>query len=90
MPKLEAAHPEGRVDIITVDGDHSDEGARFESCTVASVLNQGGYRLFDDSTHPGHTLGRVWKQFQQELSQQFEFAENLRDHSGTGVARRRA
>jgi len=90
LPKLVAAHPEGRFDIITVDGDHSDEGARFDLCTVAPLLNHGGYLLFDDLTHPGHTLGRVWKQFQQEYSQQFDFAENLRDHSGTGVARRRA
>jgi len=89
LPKLVATYPEMRFDIITVDGDHSDEGAWFDLCTVAPLLVNGGYLLFDDLTHPAHTLGPVWNRFQREYSKQFEFTENLRDHSGTGVARRR-
>jgi predicted O-methyltransferase YrrM len=77
-----------RFDLITVDGDHTDEGASDVSATV-HLLRPGGWLLFDDLVHPLHTLLPVWQRFRDEYAELVECAENPHDHSGTAVARRR-
>ena len=89
VPLYLAAHPEVRFDVVTVDGDHSDEGAWVDLTTVADVVAAGGYLLFDDLIHPFHTLLGVWRRFQADYGDRFEFVENLTDLYGTGVARRK-
>jgi hypothetical protein len=39
--------------------------------------------------HPSHTLLGVYRRFEREYGDRFEFAENLADHNGTSVFRRR-
>lgn len=88
VPQYLEEHPRAMFDIVTVDGDHTDEGAWDDLCNVAPRLEVGGYLLFDDLTHPAHTLGPMWQRFQAEFGNRFEFATNLVDHNGTGIARR--
>ncbi|MEX2644202.1 MAG: class I SAM-dependent methyltransferase [Acetobacterales bacterium] len=48
-------------DLITVDGDHSDEGAARDLCAVLPHLSVGGAVVFDDIAHPAHPgLAAVW------------------------------
>ena len=82
-------HPGIRFDLITVDGDHSDEGAWTDLVNTAQLVAPGGYIVFDDLKHPGHTLLPVYRRFESEYHDRFEFAENLADHNGTSVFRRR-
>jgi predicted O-methyltransferase YrrM len=88
LPTLAVERPGMRFDLATVDGDHSDDGAWADLCNVAPMLDVGGYMVFDDLLHPAHTLGAVWRRFREEFASTFDFTENLRDHNGTGVARR--
>jgi predicted O-methyltransferase YrrM len=53
------------------------------------LVRPGGFLVFDDITHPLHTLAPVWNRFRATYADVFEFAQNLADHSGTGVARPR-
>lgn len=89
IPEYLAANPKASFDLVCVDGDHSDEGAWSDLTQVAPIVAPGGYLLFDDLTHPYHTLMPFWRQFQQAFGDHFEFTENLNDHYGTGVARRK-
>jgi len=89
VPQYLADHRGTRFDIVNVDGDHSDEGAWIDLTNVAGVVAPGGYLLFDDLTNPNHTLLPIWRRFQEEYGNHFEFVENLKDHYGTGVARRK-
>jgi predicted O-methyltransferase YrrM len=62
LPQYFAANPEMSFDMITVDGDHSDEGAAQDLRDVLPHLAIGGAIVFDDICHPQHPgLGRVWK-----------------------------
>jgi predicted O-methyltransferase YrrM len=88
VPAFAAAHPGVRFDLINVDGDHSDEGAWADLVAVAELVSPGGYIVFDDLIHPAHTLLGVYRRFEQEYGDRFEFAENLADHNGTSVFRR--
>jgi len=90
LPQFVRENPAIRFDIVTVDGDHSDEGAWADLRNVAPLVERGGYLLFDDLIHPAHTLGPVWQQFQVEFAHEFDFTTNLSDHNGTGLARRRS
>ena len=89
VPRLMAESPERRFDLITVDGDHTDEGAWADLSTTVHLLQPGGWLLFDDLTHPLHTLLPVWHRFRERYADLVDCAENLADHSGTAVARRR-
>lgn len=89
VPLFLQAHAGATFDLVCVDGDHSDEGAWTDLANVAGIVAPGGYLLFDDLTHPYHTLMGIWRQFQEQYVSQFEFVENLKDHHGTGVARRK-
>jgi predicted O-methyltransferase YrrM len=89
LPAFKAQRPRERFDVVTVDGDHSDEGAWADLVEAVDLVRPGGFLVFDDITHPLHTLASVWARFRQSYGGTFEFAENLADHKGTGVARRR-
>jgi predicted O-methyltransferase YrrM len=62
LPAYFAAHPEASFDIVTVDGDHSLEGAAADLCAVLPRVNIGGAIVFDDICHPLHPeLGALWQ-----------------------------
>jgi predicted O-methyltransferase YrrM len=88
LPQYVHDHPDVRFDIVTVDGDHTDDGAWEDLRNVAPLVDAGGYLLFDDLIHPAHTLGPVWDRFQAEFADEFAFTTNVKDHNGTGLARR--
>jgi predicted O-methyltransferase YrrM len=51
-----------KFDLITVDGDHSAEGATKDLEDVIPYLSVGGVLVFDDISHPQHRyLLDVWK-----------------------------
>ena len=62
LPRYFAAHPDTWLDMVTVDGDHSDEGARRDIACVLERLKVGGAIIFDDISNqsfPG--LAGVWR-----------------------------
>ena len=62
LPALFGANPDATFDIITVDGDHSLEGAAADLCQVLPHLNIGGAIVFDDICHPLHPeLAGLWR-----------------------------
>jgi predicted O-methyltransferase YrrM len=64
VPKWFADHPVDFFDIITVDGDHSTDGARLDLESVLPRLKVGGALVFDDiSNHSHPTLAEAWKDF---------------------------
>ena len=88
VPAFIRQNPGFRFDLINVDGDHSDEGAWRDLVTTAELVTPGGYIVFDDISHPAHTLLPVLRRFQEEYKDRFEFVDNLTDHHGTSVGRR--
>jgi hypothetical protein len=64
IPQWFAEHPEDFFDIITVDGDHSSEGARIDLENVLPRLKIGGALVFDDISNQWHPeLVDVWNDF---------------------------
>jgi predicted O-methyltransferase YrrM len=62
VPDFFAQHPGLFPEIITVDGDHSDAGARRDLANVKEHLPVGGALIFDDVSHPHHPgLLDVWR-----------------------------
>jgi predicted O-methyltransferase YrrM len=63
LPKFFAENPELKLSLVTVDGDHSDEGALQDLRDVLPRLDVGGIVVFDDIAHPAHpNLRAVWRQ----------------------------
>jgi predicted O-methyltransferase YrrM len=61
VPRFLAAHPDLKFDLVTVDGDHTEEGARRDIEAVLPRIAVGGVLVFDDICHPKHPwLERVW------------------------------
>jgi hypothetical protein len=61
VPLYLARNPDESFDLITVDGDHTPEGAVQDLCDVLPRLKIGGAIIFDDVCHPIHPeLGKVW------------------------------
>lgn len=84
VPAYFRRHPDAKFDLITVDGDHSEEGALDDLCNVIPHLAPGGVLVFDDISHPLHPfLVDVWRTALQRFPQLsgFEFTE-----TGYGVA----
>jgi predicted O-methyltransferase YrrM len=54
LPAYFREHPEVYFDLITVDGDHSEAGARADLATVLPRLKVGGALVFDDIAHVVH------------------------------------
>lgn len=62
LPSLLDSQPELQFDIVTVDGDHSAEGARLDLRTAMTRVRPGGVILFDDVGHPLHAdLAACWR-----------------------------
>lgn len=62
LPRLFAEADEPTFDLVTVDGDHSNRGARRDLEAVLLRLRIGGCVVFDDISHPAHPgLRRVWR-----------------------------
>jgi predicted O-methyltransferase YrrM len=62
VPTYMQGNPNQTFDLMTVDGDHSTEGAVRDLCDVLPRLNVGGAIVFDDVCHPAHpALGEVWQ-----------------------------
>jgi len=62
LPRYFASHPRQTFDLITVDGDHSPEGAAADLRDVLPRLRVGGAIVFDDIAHPSHPeLQQVWR-----------------------------
>jgi len=63
VPAFFMAHPDAYFDVVTVDGDHSLEGARRDITNVSPRIKIGGGLVFDDISPHYHTaLGPLWKQ----------------------------
>lgn len=61
VPRYLREHPDLFFDLMTVDGDHSEEGATRDLETVLPRLKRGGMLVFDDIAHPQHPeLASVW------------------------------
>ena len=61
VPAFAAREPGRTYDLITVDGDHSEAGARRDLAHVIPLLKRGGVLVLDDVAHPQHPeLPRVW------------------------------
>ena len=54
VPRFLAENPELTLDIVTVDGDHSHDGALADLRAVIPRLALGGMLVFDDIIHPLH------------------------------------
>ena len=67
LPKFFAENPDQKLSIITVDGDHTDEGALQDLRDVLPRLEVGGVVIFDDISHPLHpNLRAIWRQAMSE------------------------
>ncbi len=63
LPAYFNAHPDEYFDLITVDGDHSRQGAIQDLREVMPRLKLGGALVFDDICHPAHPyLLPVWQE----------------------------
>jgi predicted O-methyltransferase YrrM len=61
LPAFFKGNPDITFDLITVDGDHSEEGASRDILDVLPYLSIGGMIVFDDICHPSHPeLLGVW------------------------------
>lgn len=84
VPAFFTQNPKTTFDMITVDGDHSEEGAFDDLRNVIPHLSVGGIIAFDDIAHPSHPyLLNVWKKAMAMFPflTSFEFTE-----LGYGVA----
>jgi predicted O-methyltransferase YrrM len=64
MPVFLSSNPNLTFDLITVDGDHSIEGAWDDLCNVVPRLRVGGVIAFDDIDNPYCPgLMSVWERF---------------------------
>jgi predicted O-methyltransferase YrrM len=82
LPAYFREHPDAYFDIITVDGDHSEEGARADLAAVLPRLKVGGAVVFDDVAHFLHPeLAGVW----QEIATNRKFSAFTFTELGYGV-----
>jgi len=84
IPMFMAENPDLTFDLITVDGDHSIEGAIDDLNNVAPRLRVGGVLVFDDTGNPYcHGLTEVWKDF---LTRHKDFSGYTFGELGTGLS----
>lgn len=68
IPAFFHQYPQTYFDMITVDGDHTDEGAFDDLCNVIPFLSEGGVLVFDDIAHPAHPrLLSVWRKAMEKF-----------------------
>ena len=64
VPQFFNDNPTLKLDLVTVDGDHSIKGALDDLQNVAGRLRVGGVLVFDDTSNPYCPgLDRVWNRF---------------------------
>ncbi len=69
VPEFMATNPDLTFDLITVDGDHSIEGAMDDLRNVIPRLRVGGVLVFDDTANPYCPgLMAVWEKFLDSVS----------------------
>lgn len=74
-----------RFDLITVDGDHSENGAREDLHSCWELLNPGGFIIFDDTEHPNHRyLKRVFQDFAKTRGEY----ETINENYGIGIVQK--
>lgn len=62
IPTFFSQYPDTTLDMITVDGDHTEQGAFNDLYNVIPHLSIGGVLVFDDISHPAHPyLLNVWR-----------------------------
>lgn len=62
LPRLLEERPELSFDVVTVDGDHTPDGAERDLRDVLPRLRIGGALVFDDVRHSAHPeLAEVWE-----------------------------
>jgi predicted O-methyltransferase YrrM len=84
LPRLFAERPDLTFDLMTVDGDHSDDGAAQDLADVLPRLRIGGALVFDDLRHPAHPgLHDVWR---RTLAADRRYSTWQFDDIGYGVA----
>lgn len=84
LPRLFAERPDLTFDVVTVDGDHSPDGAERDLRDVLPMLRIGGVLVFDDVRHPAHPeLHDVWARV---VEAQRRYAAWRFDGVGYGVA----
>lgn len=78
-------NPEAVFSMITVDGDHSDEGALEDLADVLPHLALGGVLVFDDVSHPAHPgLPAIWEKALKDAP--FPVSSAVYKNLGYGVA----
>jgi SAM-dependent methyltransferase/predicted O-methyltransferase YrrM len=84
LPEYFKTKPDLLFDMITVDGDHTEDGAFDDLHNVIPHLAPGGILIFDDIVHPSHKyLLNVWR----KTMQQFPFLAGYEyTEAGYGVA----
>jgi predicted O-methyltransferase YrrM len=76
-------HPDAYFDLITVDGDHSNQGAAEDIADILPRLKIGGVVVFDDVSNPNVAgLGEVW---QRMVARNPRFSAFTYDDVGYGV-----
>jgi predicted O-methyltransferase YrrM len=89
VPQFLTDHPELYFDLITVDGDHSEVGARIDLENVMCRLKVGGVLLLDDLSHPQHRyLEKLWDELITN-NDDFDSAKYIELGYGIGFAIRR-
>jgi predicted O-methyltransferase YrrM len=84
LPAFLAEHSDLTFDLITVDGDHSLEGARADLLNALPRLRRGGVIVMDDVAHPQHPeLKQCWSEC-VECDPRFESA--MYTDLGFGIA----
>lgn len=76
------------IDLIFVDGDHSEEGAKTDLLNVVDHIALGGLLVFDDIIHPDHLyLYKVWNDVLANRKN-FELRESTKYPYGWAIALR--
>lgn len=84
LPAYFARNPDATFDLMTVDGDHSDQGAAQDIADVLPHLAIGGAIVFDDICHPKHlSLRQVWNDV---VVSNHRMSSWMFDDTGYGVA----
>lgn len=71
-----------KFDYCLVDGDHSTETAITDLRNCVNLVNSGGVIVFDDISPDGCNLLSVWKQFESEYFDLFDWNYDM---NGKGV-----
>lgn len=84
IPQFFQEHPDLYFDMMTVDGDHSEMGARIDLENCLSRLKLGGVILLDDIVHPQHRyLETLWDEL---ITNNDNFSSMKYSELGYGIA----